>query len=760
MSISVSEINKALDSDQLWAVKHLNGYARVFAGAGSGKTRVLTYRFAYLCTEFGFEPSSICCVTFTVNAAKEMKKRIRKMIDVEPSTVYTFNKLGYEILKKEIHRINWPDKPPVKDVEAQEAILKDIYVAHGITRADLPFRDARWYINRQKNERKYLKYLDMHSPYRMDRLIEDAKAKADYKEMVWYAYLRKQRDLRFVDFMDQQCVPLMLFSEYPDMEQEWQSRFNFLMVDEFQDVSDLNYDLCEILSGKYKNVFVVGDPDQTIYEWRGANMKYFLEYERDHPNTTTYRLAKNYRSTRQIVRAANSIIEHNQYRKDFNMVAVDQGKSARIWFYHAPTLEKEAKFVIDRIKDLQETKKARLKDIAVLYRMHTSSKEFERAFRAAGIQFRLFGSILFMDRKEIRSTVAYLKLLTGDDDDALEAAANYPIRGIDATVLGELRYYAAGERISLFQAMKRKIADGTFRRMHAGREFVQIIEHAREMYAAGAPLPDILMSILEESGIRSEVDDYSDESRPDAIVSLVNQLDEAYRDSNRQLSLDEFMGILQTNAADDEKADEYVRMMTVHQAKGLEFPYVFLVDMEEGVFPSSRIKTDAQFEEERRLAYVAFTRAEKQLFLSDHEAVSDSSAPAAMFSRYILEAGIDQMHLVRAIPASMRQAADEAYRIADATRRASMPIPGAEEIKIGDRLYHRTFGAGVVVNKTDRGVIQFKPDNEEWDYRFSDLSVFTTVNPDDNRMIDESDDNGINFGSTDDDEGFDREADD
>ncbi len=752
MSISLSELTKALDPNQLHAVQHHRGYALVYTGAGSGKTRVLTYHYAYLHLRFGYEPSSICCVTFTVNTAQEMKKRIRRLIDVEPSTVFTFNSLGNAILKEEIHRINWPDRFFIRDEEEQEAILKDIYVERGITRAELEFKAARMYIGKMKNKRKYLKYLDMHSPYQFSNLIEDAKAADNYQDMVWYAYLLKQTQLSFIDFMDQQCIPLMLFAEHPDMVREWQDRFSFMMVDEFQDVSDLNYDLCEILSGKYKNLFVVGDPDQTIYEWRGARVKYFLEFDEKHPNTAIYRLYTNYRSTTNIVAAANRLIANNQYHKDFDMVAENQEPAAKVHFFHAPTLAKEAKFVIDEVKKLQEKKKASLKDIAVLYRRHVSSREFERAFRAAGIQFRLFGTIPFLERKEIKATVAYLKLLTVDDDEALESAVNYPIRGIDATALNELRYYAAGESISILEALRRKVRDGSFRRMRAGREFLSVVDHARAMYESGAPLPDILMSILKESGIRSEVEDYSDESRPDAIASLVNQLDDAYRDANRQLTLEEFLGLLQTAGKAEEEAEEYVHMMTIHQAKGLEFPYVFVVDMEEGVFPSSRQKTSAEFEEERRLAYVAFTRAEKQLYLSDHERNDDQSSPEMMFSRFIYEADLDQMKLVKAIPQSLRNRAEESYRIADAERRQSLPIPGAEQINVGDRLYHSIFGSGVVVDKNERGVIRFKPDNDNMAYPYSDLSVFTTENPEEDRIAIQGGDNDIDFWRSDEDD--------
>ena len=655
VNMSETKIDYAgqLDEQKLKAVKTTEGYVRVIAGAGSGKTRALTYRYAYIVDELGESTANIACVTFTNKAADEMKERIQAMLgDQDLGYICTFHSLGYQILKEEFHRLHWPLKEthPLED-EEKEAVLQRIYKGLGLTRKDITLDKARKYITEQKVQLEYAELLkapkDAETEAKISEMIESAE---DPAEKIFYSYLADQRKHYTIDYDDMVCIPLYLFHNNPDMVETWANRFEYFMVDEFQDVSKQNYELCEILTSKHKNLFVVGDPDQLIYSFRGAQMEFFMDFADNHPGTTDIELCTNYRSKEGIVNAANKLISVNKDRIDKQMNVLPENKDgAKVKYMHLRTRAEEAKTVAQTIKQLIADGVEGDK-IAVLYRAHSVARRFEQALRDEKIHYKTHGTEAFYQRKEIRSVLAYMRLINDDNDEEFCIAVQNPKRGIGEGIIERLKAHATENHCSLYVALEHFVDQGRFDDADVkenAEKFVALIRDTRENFK-DMTVSNVMNKLYTESGLEELYRTLGDNDRLENIAALKEGVREAEDRSADVLTFDKYMTAVGTYIDEDKDNKEApVKLMTVHAAKGLEMPYVFVVGMNERIFPSSNARTTDAMEEERRLAYVAFTRAEDTLYITESEKELKSDKSSFTYpSRFIFNTGFELLDQV------------------------------------------------------------------------------------------------------------------
>lgn len=447
------DILKDLNDEQMEAVTTTEGYVRVIAGAGSGKTKALTHRYAFLVNEFGISTSNILCATFTNKAANEMKKRVRSMIgDNDTGFICTFHGFCVRLLREDIHAINYPQNFIVMDAEDTETILKTVYETSNIQSRTYTFSMAREYIKRQKIS-SYA-----HIPYLLELDIQKLKTEymneKDIKRKVFLGYLYEQRKCYGLDFDDLITLALYILETSDEKRQKWQERMQYVMVDEFQDVSDSNYKLVEILSGFHKNLFIVGDPDQTIYSWRGADINNILNFDKCHKNTKTIIMNRNYRSTPEVLGSANTLISKNKNRIEKDLIPIKQNNQKTI-YYHAKTTKLEAQWIVTEIQELLR-QGVQYSDIAVLYRAHYVSRSIEEAFIQNKIPYILYSGIEFYKRKEIKDAVSYLRMVLYADDLSFQRVINEPKRNVGKKRLSFLIEYAEQYNMSMYNALKVK----------------------------------------------------------------------------------------------------------------------------------------------------------------------------------------------------------------------------------------------------------------------------------------------------------------
>ena len=431
-----------LNEQQKEAVTTTEGYVRIIAGAGTGKTKALTYRYAYLVDELGISTSNILCVTFTNKAAREMSKRIRQMIgDSDTGYICTFHGFCVKLLREDIHAINYPQNFVVMDSEDTEDILKTVYENANIQSRTYTFDMARDHISAMKNEMQHIAYLEDISN---DRLLADYEKASDIPEKVFLGYLYEQKKVYGLDYDDLITIALHILRTDAEKCRKWQERMMYVMVDEFQDVSGNQYALAEILSGYHRNLFIVGDPDQTIYTWRGARIEYILEFDKNHENTQTIFLDTNYRSTPDILAVSNSLIEKNRNRLPHRLVAV-KSPEARPLYVHSRTTGDEAQWVTNEIKRLVEAG-TKYSDIAVLYRSHFVSRSIEEAFIKTKIPYILYSGTEFYKRKEIKDVLAYLRMVAYADDLSFRRVINEPKRNFGKKRMSMLKSYCETHR--------------------------------------------------------------------------------------------------------------------------------------------------------------------------------------------------------------------------------------------------------------------------------------------------------------------------
>ena len=692
-----------LNEQQKEAVTTTEGYVRIIAGAGTGKTKALTYRYAYLVDELGISTSNILCVTFTNKAAREMSKRIRQMIgDSDTGYICTFHGFCVKLLREDIHAINYPQNFVVMDSEDTEEILKTVYENAHIQSRTYTFDMARDHISAMKNEMQHIAYM---ADISNDRLLADYENASDIPEKVFLGYLYEQKKVYGLDYDDLITIALHILRTDAEKCRKWQERMMYVMVDEFQDVSGNQYALAEILSGYHRNLFIVGDPDQTIYTWRGARIEYILEFDKNHENTQTIFLDTNYRSTPDILAVSNSLIEKNRNRLPHRLVAVKPSE-ARPLYVHSRTTGDEAQWVINEIKRLVETG-AKYSDIAVLYRSHFVSRSIEEAFIKTKIPYILYSGTEFYKRKEIKDVLAYLRMVAYADDLSFCRVINEPKRNFGKKRMSMLKSYCETHRCSLYSGLQDLLEEKTVKSTGASA-FVDIIENFRKTYKEKS-LSDLVTELMAATGYEVMLRQAGEQERLVNLAELKQSIDEYEKTSGEENTLEEYLQsiALYTNN-DREKDKDSVTMMTIHTAKGLEFQYVFVCGVNEGIFPSKHVDTEAMLEEERRMAYVACTRAECGLYISDAEGLNyDDSFRYP--SRFIFNIDREAIDYVNELP---QRLVDDTKSYIAANESRYMPLD--TELKPGDRVRHKVFGEGTITGiRGDIGCYVVKFDRVE-----------------------------------------------
>lgn len=688
-----------LNEQQKEAVTTTEGYVRIIAGAGTGKTKALTYRYAYLVDELGISTSNILCVTFTNKAAREMSKRIRQMIgDSDMGYICTFHGFCVKLLREDIHAINYPQNFVVMDSEDTEDILKTVYENAHIQSRTYTFDMARDHISAMKNEMQHIAYL---ADISNDRLLADYENASDIPEKVFLGYLYEQKKVYGLDYDDLITIALHILRTDAEKCRKWQERMMYVMVDEFQDVSGNQYALAEILSGYHRNLFIVGDPDQTIYTWRGARIEYILNFDAEHEDTKTVFLDVNYRSIPEILAVSNSLIEKNKKRLPHRLEAYKKS-GRRPQYIHSKTTGDEARWMTAEIQKLISTGNS-YSDIAVIYRSHFVSRSIEEAFIKSKIPYTLYSGVEFYKRKEIKDVLAYLRMIVYSDDLSFRRVINEPKRNFGKKRMALLKAYADSHRCSLYNALLDLLEEKSVKTTGA-TVFVDIIEGFKKTYKE-KKLTDLVTEILEQTGYEVMLRQSGEQERLDNLAELKQSIDEFEKTSGEENTLEEYLQsiALYTNS-DKEQDKETVKMMTIHTAKGLEFPYVFVCGVNEGIFPSKHVDTEDMLEEERRMAYVACTRAERGLYISDAEGLNyDDSFRYP--SRFIFNIDLDSIDYVNELP--QRLVDDTKSYIAANESRICPPDTG---LSVGDRVMHKVFGEGTITAmRTDIGcyVIKF-----------------------------------------------------
>ena len=694
------EYLKNLNPEQLEAATTTEGYIRVVAGAGSGKTKTLTARYMYLVEMLGISTANILCVTFTNKAANEMKKRIRTQLpDQDLGRITTFHGFCVGLLKEDCHVVQYPKSFLVLDEDDKEAMIKTVFEDLGITSKELTVKDAVDYIGWRKGGRGYVKTLIDPD---LNHLIDLSNSASTLKDKVMYRYFYEQRKNYGLDFDDLVYFALYILEHDRETREKWQSRLEYIMVDEFQDIDKDQYALADILSGYHRNLFVVGDPDQTIYTWRGADVKFILEFDSRHENVKTIYLNTNYRSAPQILAASNALIDKNRDRLKKKLTAVRPDMKKPLYF-HAKTNQLEADWMTANMRALHDGGLS-YSAMGVLYRAHYVSRTVEESLIKNKIPYVLYSGVEFYKRKEIKDVICYLRMIYAGDDVSFLRTVNEPRRGVGRTRIAALKHYAESHHCTLYEALMNLLETESFRRSRA-KEYVRLIEKYRAIFD-GMDLTDLLSGVLQDSGYERMLRESGEEERLDNLAELKQAIYEFERKAGEEVTLGNYLdhASLFTNMDQTEKG-QAVKLMTVHSAKGLEFPVVFICGLSEGIFPGKRANTREKLEEERRLAYVAFTRAKDRLFLSD-AAGTNYDGSFRYPSRFLFNAETENVdYAVPLDPDLIENAMNKIRETEDLEPRKEAP----SEL-IGKRVKHPVFGEGTVIG-TPRGqvgyIIQF-----------------------------------------------------
>ncbi|WP_445490029.1 DNA helicase PcrA [Niallia sp. 03133] len=722
MQFLTDKILNGLNPEQKLAVKSTDGPLLIMAGAGSGKTRVLTQRIAYLMVEKGVNPYNILAITFTNKAAKEMRQRIRAVLGGASEDIWisTFHSMCVRILRKDIDRIGYNRNFTILDTTDQQSVIKGILKDRNIDPKKNDPRAILASISSAKNE--------LVTPE------EFAKKAGDYFSQivsdVYTEYQKRLRKNQALDFDDLIMQTIHLFQRVPEVLEYYQRKFQYIHVDEYQDTNKSQYSLVKQLASRFRNLCVVGDSDQSIYRWRGADIANILSFEKDYPNAKVVMLEQNYRSTKTILKAANKVIENNSGRKDKNLWTENEDGN-KIYYYRADSEQSEAQFVIGKIQEFRRESSLNLSDIAILYRTNAQSRVMEEMLLKSNIEYSIVGGIKFYDRKEIKDTLAYLRLIANPDDDiSLQRVINVPKRGIGSSSIDKIANFAAMHDMSMYQALDAVELIGLSPKITKSvTEFRHLIRNYSEMkeYLSVTELVD---EVIEKSGyiemLKAEKS-IEAQSRLENIEEFMS-VTKNFEDSNDDKSLIAFLTDLAL-VADIDKLDEdgnqadSVVLMTLHSAKGLEFPVVFLIGMEEGVFPHSRsLAEEAEMEEERRLAYVGITRAEKHLYLTNAQMRTlfgrTNMNPPSRFVKEIPEDLLDgvmpQPRRSNTSSASSPFSRPAQQAVRKAVIRPAAASTGGEGIdwSVGDKAAHGKWGVGTVVSVKGEG------DSKELDIAF------------------------------------------
>ena len=696
--MDVSRIIEPLNEAQREAVCASPQPLLVLAGAGSGKTRVLVHRIAWLIDVEGLSPYSILAVTFTNKAAGEMRGRIEQLIDVPASGMWvgTFHGLAHRLLRRHWQEAGLPQGFQILDSQDQQRLVKRVLNAMDLDEARWPPRQQQWFINSCKDEGRRPAHIECRNdPY----LQRQVKIYAAYEELCQRSGL--------VDFAELLLRSHELWLQHPDLLEHYQQRFHHILVDEFQDTNTIQYAWLRLLAGDQARITVVGDDDQSIYGWRGARVENIQHFEKDYAGTRVQRLEQNYRSTGTILKAANAVITHNAGRMGKQLWTAD-GDGAKLQLYTAYNEQDEARYIIERIQAWVDQGRRR-SEVAILYRSNAQSRVFEERLIQCGMPYRVYGGLRFFERAEIKDALAYLRIASNHDDDAsFERVVNHPTRGIGERTLDVIRQTARAGNSSLWQAAEQVIGERALpaRAMNALQGFLTLVE---TLAADIAPLTlgEQVEHVVYSSGLLDHFGKDKGEkgqARLENLRELVNAAREYAVDPETEMDpLSEFLShaALEAGEGQADAWEDCVQLMTLHSAKGLEFPLIFLCGMEEGLFPHQRsIDEPGRLEEERRLCYVGITRARQQVVLTCAERRRlFGSETYCLPSRFISEIPPE---LIDEIRPKVSVTPTHTYA-APRTNHSVSPDAAHGALRLGSHVRHNKFGEGVVVNYEGQG---------------------------------------------------------
>ncbi|WP_430791216.1 DNA helicase PcrA [Virgibacillus flavescens] len=707
----MDDLLKGLNKEQQEAVKQTDGALLIMAGAGSGKTRVLTHRIAYLLSEKEVSPRSILAITFTNKAAREMKARVRKLVGPESEQIWvsTFHSMCVRILRRDIDRIGYNRNFTILDSADQLSVIKQILKNLNIDPKKFEPRAILGAISNAKNELITPEEYNKNVGNFFDRQI--AQVYIEYQKT-----LQKNQSLDFDDLIMQ---TIHLFKRVPEVLENYQRRFQYIHVDEYQDTNHAQYFLVKQLASRFQNICVVGDSDQSIYGWRGADITNILTFEKDYPAAKSVFLEQNYRSTKAILSAANKVIGNNTGRKPKNLwTENDDGKN--INYFQGGTEHEEAFFVTDKIQELTREHGYSPKDIAILYRTNAQSRAIEDTLMKSTIPYQMVGGTKFYERKEIKDMVSYLRLITNPHDDlSFERVVNVPKRGIGKTSVDRMRAHAAEHGISFFETVKEIDFVGVSKKAaQALSEFGQLIgslSQQQEFLTATDMVEAVLKRTGYEESLKREntIESQSRLENLEEFMTVTQDFEETSEDDKTLVTFLTDLALIADidKVEDDEEiTDEKITLMTLHAAKGLEFPVVFLIGLEENVFPHSRSMFDEdEMEEERRLAYVGITRAEKELYLTHAKMRTlfgrTNMNPISRFISEIPEELIEGMQEARASMFGGRKSMQETPSPIKRKAQKMQTTSGAENESwmTGDKASHNKWGVGTVVRVQGTG---------------------------------------------------------
>ncbi|MCM8711871.1 DNA helicase PcrA [Clostridium sp. SYSU_GA19001] len=719
------DLQKLLNKEQYDAATTINGPLLILAGAGSGKTRVLTYRIAYMINDLGIYPSQILAITFTNKAAQEMKERVKSLVgdEVDNMWVSTFHSSCVRILRREIDKLGYNKNFVIYDTYDQKTLIKQCMKELNINEKDLDEKEVINKIGAAKDNLIGPDQFKRENQYnfRLNKVAD-----------VYMLYQKRLKANNALDFDDIIFKTVQLFREHKDVLEFYQRKFKYIMVDEYQDTNMTQYELVRLLSQGHRNICVVGDDDQCIYEWRGANIRNILDFEKDYPEAKVIKLEQNYRSKGNILNAANFVIKNNYERKD-KVLRTTNEAGEKIKIYRAFSDSDEGNFVVSEIKKIIKEEGKRYSDFAVLYRTNAQSRIFEDSFIKNDIPYRLIGGLKFYDRKEIKDILAYLRLINNPlDDISLQRIINVPKRNIGETTVAKIQEFANNNEEPLYSTLLdiEYVPDLAARTVTAVNKFTSLINSFMRRRDE-IEVSELIEAILEESGYLKELKnskDIEDQSRIENLKELVSAAVE-FEQTSEDTSLSAFLEKV-TLVSDidnfDENADSVV-LMTLHSAKGLEFPVVFMVGMENGIFPGmASLNNESEMQESRRLCYVGITRAKEKLYMTSAEV-------RRVFGRTVAYA---QSDFLNEVPAHLKEyingkssvqkfgmgslslnslgnnasrtagAGAQSYNVNSAALNSTQKtgkMLTAEEATLGRKVKHAKFGVGTIVSVTKDG---------------------------------------------------------
>ena len=658
---------EGLNKDQRSAVEKVEGPVIVFAGAGTGKTRTLTTRIAYMITEKDIDPKNILAITFTKKATNEMRERVIKLsgINAKYVTISTIHAFCARILRQTISKIGYDQKFEIVDEEDVNKIIVDIYKELDLSKKYFSPKAAANIISSYKN-----------GIGEINGVIKQ----------VYDSYQKRLKENNQVDFDDLLVLTETIFSEFPDVLEHFQNKYKYILVDEFQDTNVIQYNIIKMLANKYKNIFVVGDDDQSIYSFRGANVLNMYQFSNDYPDRTLIKLTQNYRSTNAILRGSNNLIKHNKHREEKELFSSNEGSLQDVVIHDSYYYEDEPRYIADEIKRLVAHKNYNYKDIAVLYRTNVISRNIEMALIEAGIPYQIYGGFAFLKRREIKDVLSYLKFIMDPENIFhFKRIINLPSRGIGDKTIEKLLLYK-NEDETLFDAISRYNEAFPSAKTEALVEFKDLIIKLQSLFEK-LPLPEFYEELLNLTGykefLKAEDDDENNrvqnvEEFKSILIQLERRADLEGMTNKDKLQIG-FDDVILDETVGTKQDMNGVVLSTVHSIKGLEFRAVFVVALEEGIFPS--LKEDSDIEEERRIAYVAFTRAKERIYIT-------CVSRRLIYGRVVLN---QKSRFITEYVASLdwKEHLDEQKEIEDTT-----------PIKVGDKVTHCNFGDGLVISES------------------------------------------------------------